>query len=529
MNWSSLKTIYGNALLEYIFGEPKADETLDQLLVRHSEIADMLVILARGIPSDDANGMGRYMSLSRLARWIEEQNISVVNLLRTSTGQALPTIPTMSDDKVLDALIEVAHDLWATYLVPPPNMTPPLFWSSISVGLFGNPHANNLAKEFMNDVKLKKLFPSAPRLTDPISMEQMAKVQSHWMSTSGGGGSQQLFGVMGFMINDAYARVLLSRKHLNWERLLKQIPISLNAMRALASGEVVKVPRLIGYSGVKVESQKGHTIGHLTLRAPDQEFDKLFLRDVNQLTTICETTYPVQLIDIKPWDPSSDPQKAFKKSIGKIESTQESEQKRVDLIRFAVLLASSEEEFLSLSERTSFILDPSVPGGRSYNKFVLSHAPRMELDDQKIKNAVNWVKIISKEHPDSLNIGMRRLLQSVSERVDAIDGFVDAVIAWENIFGTRQETVFRVTASLAKILEPNNFPRREALLKELKKLYGERSDLIHGSNEPPAAKVFEMRNRAIRIAILTFQKLYTNRKDLLLLSSEERSAKLLLQ
>jgi hypothetical protein len=529
MNWSSLEAIYGTELLEYIFGKPKTNETLDQLVAKYPEVASTLAVLARGIPIEDKTGMGRYMSLSGLARWIEEQNISLVNLMRTSTGQTLPAIPSASNDKVLDALIEVAHDFWATYLAPPPDMVPPFFWSSISVGLFGNPHADNYAKEFMDDPDLKKLFPGASALNNPVTMDQISQIQSHWMTTAGGGGTQQLIGVMGFMINDAYARVLLDHNHLTWEQLLKQLPISLKTMRDLASGKVVDVPRLIGYSGVQVKSQTGHTIGHLTLRAPDKEFDKFFLRDIDQLTTVCETTYPLQLIDIEPWVPSSNPQKYFEKSISKIESARKSEQKRIDLIRLAVLFASPDEQFLSLSERDSFTLVPSSAGGASYTRFILSHVPIVELDDKETKEAVTWASIISKEHPDSLDIGIRRLLQSVSERVEATDGFVDAVIAWENVFGTSQETVFRVTASLAKLLEPADLHTREVLLKELKKLYDDRSKLVHGSKEPTDNKAFEMRNRAIQIAILTFKKLYIERKDLIPLKSDQRSAKLLLE
>lgn len=528
MNWSSLEAIYGNGLLKYIFGEPKPGEDLDQLLARHPEVIGTLVILARGIPPEDASGMGRYMSLSGLARWIEEQNISLVNLLRTSTGLPLPSIPADSGDKVLDVMIKVAHDFWATYLAPPPNMVPPLFWSSMSVGLFGNPHTDVYAKEFMNDPELKKLFPGAPDLTDPVTMEQLAEIQSHWMYSAGGGGAQRLIGVLGFMINDAYARVLLSHESLTWERLLKQLPISLKAMRDLALGKVVDTPRLIGYSGIQIKSEVGYKIEHLTLRAPDREFDKFFLRDADQLTTVCETTFPLQLIGIEPWEPGGDPQKYFKRTIGKMESTQKSQQKDIDLVRLAVLFASTGDEFLSMAERASFTLVPSSAGGVSYTRFVLSHVPVVELDDKRTKEAVTWAAIITKEHPDSLDIGARRLLQAVSERIDAIDGFVDAVVTWENVFGTKQETVFRVTASLAKILEPTDLTKREVLLKELKKLYGDRSDLVHGSKEPTATKAFEMRNRAVVIAVQTLKELYTNRKDLISLKSDERSVKVLL-
>jgi hypothetical protein len=396
--------------------------------------------------------------------------------------------------------------------------------------MFGNPHSLDLARQIIDDKSLQRLLPGSDKL-DPktATMEQIDKVHAHWINNSGRGGTQQMYHLIGYLLNDAFARVLLSHEELTWNRLLKQLPVSLNIMRELGAGNEVTVPRLVGYSGVQVKSPKGYSIGGLKLRPPDQVYDAYFLREVNQLTTVCETTYKLRMVSIVPWKSGDDMIKQLEKNRSKFEATQKSAQKDIDIIRFAVLMASPDDQFLSMAERSSFILDPTTAGGSSYSRLVLSHVPIVELDDDMTKLAVQWAKKVNAHHPTSLDIGMRRLLQAVSERVEASDGFVDAVIAWENIFGTNQETTFRVTASLAKLIEPTDLVKREELFVELKKLYGDRSNLVHGNSEPAATKIYEMRNRAIRIAILAFKMLYEDRTDLLLLKSDQRSSRLLLE
>ena len=82
---------------------------------------------------------------------------------------------------------------------------------------------------------------------------------------------------------------------------------------------------------------------------------------------------------------------------------------------------------------------------------------------------------------------MRRLLKAAGERDDPIDVLVDAVVAWENLFGSKTESTFRVTAAVATLLEPSDKEQRDVLQKELSGIYDRRSRLVHGDPVRPAS------------------------------------------
>jgi len=102
---------------------------------------------------------------------------------------------------------------------------------------------------------------------------------------------------------------------------------------------------------------------------------------------------------------------------------------------------------------------------------------------------------------------------------------IDAVIAWENLVGTRNETAYRVTASLTVLCEddPNH---RLAMRKELAKIYDERSRLVHGDR---MGVMPEVRDRAIQVGLEVLARLIDGRSDLLeLANSSKRADRLLL-
>jgi hypothetical protein len=122
---------------------------------------------------------------------------------------------------------------------------------------------------------------------------------------------------------------------------------------------------------------------------------------------------------------------------------------------------------------------------------------------------------------------MRRTLAAVSDRTDLLDGFIDAVMAWENMFSDRPETNLRVCGAIAWLLEPDTYERRSRLFSELKDLYGKRSNLVHGALEtvPDPARC---RDRAVRIAVECMKRLYADEQLLHVKESGERGGMILL-
>jgi hypothetical protein len=106
------------------------------------------------------------------------------------------------------------------------------------------------------------------------------------------------------------------------------------------------------------------------------------------------------------------------------------------------------------------------------------------------------------------------------------DALIDAVIAWENLFGAggRSETVFRVTGALAILLEPVP-SARPARRSELAKIYDLRSRVMHGSEVNPG-EVYKRKDQAIDVAIEALRRLFGERPALI--ADSERAMSLLL-
>jgi hypothetical protein len=137
-----------------------------------------------------------------------------------------------------------------------------------------------------------------------------------------------------------------------------------------------------------------------------------------------------------------------------------------------------------------------------------SPAPITGLGQEPLARVQYWAQKAD-NHPQNLDIAMRRTLSSVAERIDPLDGFIDAVLAWENLFSGRPETSMRVCGAIAWFLEPQSYDRRAQLYSELTKLYTNRSKLVHGSTatiDDAAAA----RDRSVQISIECIKRLYDN-------------------
>lgn len=185
-------------------------------------------------------------------------------------------------------------------------------------------------------------------------------------------------------------------------------------------------------------------------------------------------------------------------------------QDRISRARMAVLLASSNDEVLTVGQSfVSLPLPVTLNGG--YNKSPLAW-PVAPFQTRSRTLTVNDVEPIGawdallEEFPGVLRIGFQRLLAAVNERVDPYDGFIDAVITWENLFGTTPETTFKVCAAIAWLLEPVDEGQRAKLFSEARTLYSARSHLVHGSVLPPKKEITRIkaqiyRDKAVDIAM----------------------------
>jgi hypothetical protein len=146
--------------------------------------------------------------------------------------------------------------------------------------------------------------------------------------------------------------------------------------------------------------------------------------------------------------------------------------------------------------------------------------------EEEFKSAEDWARRLEESRNGSLQIAERRLVSAIAQRSDKADSLIDAVVAWESLVGTRTETVFRVTAALAKLLEKQPELRYE-LRRKLTKVYDVRSSVIHGDlvdNDDIAAASEE----AIEVGLEALRVLHDRSGDWLTLKSGQRADRLIL-
>jgi hypothetical protein len=181
-----------------------------------------------------------------------------------------------------------------------------------------------------------------------------------------------------------------------------------------------------------------------------------------------------------------------------------------------------------LSNGSGVAYEPKSPYSNNQGSLVLT-----------VQNVENWriwlERFLGHEQGlKKLSIGIRHLLSAVNEREDTDDKLLDAVVAWENLFGVKQQTTFRVTAALACLLdqEPSVYKGKQ---KQLSKIYDVRSRVIHGSAKAQHTKARYEKSyqtpayeSAISVAVAAYRTVLTSHVDLLACAdSEKRNSQIL--
>ena len=148
------------------------------------------------------------------------------------------------------------------------------------------------------------------------------------------------------------------------------------------------------------------------------------------------------------------------------------------------------------------------------------------VESEQLVEIEEWTHRLERHH-DTFQVAAKRIVSAIAQRSDMSDALIDAVIAWESIVGTRTETVFRVTAALAKLLEQES-SRRMALRKELNKIYDVRSRVVHGELVN-SLHVWEAADRAIDVCLRALGAFFSRPEDWLTAKSSERADRLILE
>ena len=84
------------------------------------------------------------------------------------------------------------------------------------------------------------------------------------------------------------------------------------------------------------------------------------------------------------------------------------------------------------------------------------------------------------EHSKIPSNTLRHFVRAIADRESLEDSFVDLMIFVESLFSESQDTTFKISLCVSKILGEGNREARQAKFRKMKMLYKTRSAIVHG-------------------------------------------------
>ncbi len=498
------------------FGSPQQTHALRQLHV---------VLHAHG---DSDPGL-RQFNLSRiLGLYQSEQDTTLVNVLRMiATGEAFAPVVL---NEATEALALLVRDAYPLYLLPEDGSRFPHSFRS----LYQHPTREAFETLALREDAFVKLFPKGD--------EHLGDSASTLRSTGQGGGVQ-LSMLAETLIGSGWnaARMHssgLPSLHAHTRSTIEQ----LDTLRSALQNKTAKVPVRIAFTGVLLNSDEPIDLGWGILRKLDSRDHHLVPRSTaGKLSgagtdgvtvtidyggeVILDTTleYRIQLKDLLPGD-------TWPVELRGYERTQE----LTECIQLGALLSQepSAQETVMVIPAWFYTHDPLAQGlNMSWNdvRSGKGFIPK-QIDANTASAWKEFTVAVEANRTKYVDVAIRRTLRASVERRDPSDVLVDAIIAWENLFGSRKgESTLRICGSLAWLLEADK-ARRFQLRSELGKLYDARSNVVHGNKELASSELVPQAQRALAVAIDALRVMFTSRLDLLneLKTGDDRSNRLLM-
>lgn len=471
----------------------------------------------------------RALALGALGEFREDVGVSWARAARLSLGgdDDLPR----TKDAIAASLIAIAADVYPLCLLPRVDehhfgflMGPPL--ASV---VYRHPQTKTFEDAVMNDETLKRLFPEAN--------EQSGRFGAVYRSTGSAGGIQLSMLASGLLENAWEAIGHLDPDASTYARSALQ---QLDAIRTAIRGKPMTVKARVGITGLRL--REGITVplpwgvlrearesdrymvppglsGQLSHTTEDGK--QLIINYAGDLVVEMDVPYRIRLgaVDVEAGWPDLISQEAL--------------DERLETLRIALILATTRKTPPLAFGTWSVFVDPLAIGGRSSGwrdpRKGRSFTP-IVLSKAEAKRWGEWIHLVDERRVKNINVAVRRTLFSAADRVDPTDALVDAVIAWENLVGSRQgEPTLRVSTALAWLLAKSAEERQE-LRRTIVGLYNVRSDVVHGNRFLTPQEANEKHQEALDIAVRALRAVFRSRPELLAdcKDSNERSHRLIL-
>jgi len=484
--------------------------TDDQNRILDEIIQTCRSLRVQGVDQNDPD----YMVYFRLRETILNNKTHVLNKWREQCGGSLPKIE--NQDSLINTFQILGVESYPAFLLK--ERKKGHFLRGISIS-----HQHTLGKsikeQIVEDEKLTLLF-------NVKGSSDMDTYCSYKVST-GHASSIQLATIVDLILLNSYHLMILEGQD-NIASYLECIETNVNLLREIAVSKKANVPVYFGYSNVAFPENTSIEIpqGQLT------SFDEKILNILPQ-SAKPSVTEGVQSAFVFKGNYSYAFEFQEKERHGKIKWPKELKQSWSKLeqidedLKLALKLSCKRTPAVSLGRQWTIIFDPLNHGvNLSWNSNRNTPTPYHKCSKDEIINIKKWCEKIHETDDSKIRLAIRKTISAISDRQNPIDGFIDGIVAWENLFGANAELSFRISSAISCLLEKDKAKRKE-LYKKLKKAYDTRSTIVHGVKEINYEKAVEFRDFAVEISLACFSELYENQPELINLS--DRSLTILLE
>lgn len=520
-----LLQLFGEGFLRWILNRDDSEP-----LAAQNEVAPEVKVLAELAQQGSLlwySPQGRQMVLRALWQPQSSGRPLVLETRRRAGGRIDP--PRVAD-KLASSLTELAQ--WAFPLQLLPAEPGEVFGSLIDLTtvLETCPSLMSFKTELKDDPATSRLYPVASE------RQPLDTVGSNLIWSSGGFGSSQL-GLVPYSALSYLFALMHIEGPFTFEAVSQFAAQTVGTMREIGQNGTARVPAVATLSHLLMGDDVRISAADWSLSSLAQSTKRL--PGSNQHTTgVLTTSYDLKLLDVFRFgvgEPDGDTPfeespfgKAVVRARPEVIAADDSISSALLRGQLALALASPEDAFFTPFVQSRAVLNPFVQATAGWPMDgpiqTVSRATLTPLDGDRVRS----MAALTANLPPSLALGARRIVGAVSLRGEALDAFVDAVVCWENLFGTESEVSFRVCASLAKLLEPADAEARETLFKELKNLYNARSRLLHGAKEPAVGDANRHRERSIRVALSALRRVLEDPELRAITDSSTRSQCVLL-
>ncbi|WP_462151457.1 hypothetical protein [Pseudoalteromonas xiamenensis] len=425
---------------------------------------------------------------------------SLFNTYREICGGGFPVIKT--EDKILSFLSDICIREYPNLLVK--SSTPShhqYLNSNIGIGDY---------EEFIKLVKADPL----DGITNKLEGLEYAFT---FTTTDGLEFYTQVCTACGIIVSRAFQNAC-NKMSYDLESLLVELEESLNSLRKLSEGEEIIYSTFVGIKGLNFDGFDCLDLGGATLR----QIDDISNPSPHTNSIIVQHTvdggqyYSGHVFEIL--HKLAIRESTATKSYTMNRAVYDEQDRLIDSFKFAVIFTLLEDRGIStgFSESGFPLIQPGnySNGDRRPLKYLTINAKDAE-------DVSSWFSCLSETDLSHVQVPLKRLKYAIFERHQSEDSIVDAIISWEGMFSEAFETTFKVTGSISKYLSDKE--SREEFLSRLKKLYGLRSDLVHGkkSNLMEKEDIEELRSEVIKIGLNCLKKLLKD-EGLLKMSPQDR-------